>query len=198
LVHAAIDQIRQAGPDSLTTTSLTAAAGIVQSAFYVHFRDIDECKRAAAEQVATEIRQFVADQRRATGQRAPGDFEALVAHFRSMLDLFQTERCLSELLIRCRHDASPLGEVMRELVEQLRADLLADLAQQFGALPVRPPSAQRLAIYAELILGMVLAAGEALIDGRFRRAEPLARELATSTWAMAQAVLLGLMEAAGQ
>jgi hypothetical protein len=45
---------------------------------------------------------------------------------------------------------------------------------------------------------MVLAAGESLIDRRFRRAEPLARELATSTWAMAQAVLLGLTDAAGQ
>ena len=192
LVQAAIEQIRQAGPDSLTTVSVTAAAGIVQSAFYVHFRDIDQLKLAAAEQVASQVRQFVAAHRRDTGQRSPGDFEAAVTHFRSVLELFQTERCFSELLIRYRHDTSPLGVVMRQLLDQLRADLLADLEHQFGPLPVRQPDPARLGIYAELILGMVLSAGEALLDGRFRQPEQLARELATSTWAMARAVLEGV------
>lgn len=180
LVDAAIDLIRSHGIDALTTINVTQAAGIVQSGLYMHFRDLDDCKRAAAEQVATRIRRFVADHR----HHSTTDASGTARHFEAVLSLYETERRFAELFVRCRHDASPVGIVMRQLWDQMRADLDADLRAQFGHL-----EPARIAIHAELILGMVVAAGEAILDGRITDAGLLSHELGAAVTGVAAAVL---------
>lgn len=188
LLDAAIEIVRARGVDALSTVSVTRAAGIVQSGFYVHFRNLDDCKRAAAEQVAARVRQFVAAHRRA-GYGAPADLSSMADHYRVIMSLFQTERWFSQLLIRYRHDPSPLGLVFRQVLDGMRADLAADLRAQFE--PLLPPGQDpaRFAVYAELLQGMVIQAGEAMLEGRIADEALLARELAAAAMGMGRAVL---------
>ena len=187
-MDAAIDIIRTRGVDALTTVSVTEAAGIAQSGFYLHFKNVDDCKRSAAEQVAHGIRQFVADHRRTSGRQSPGDPAALANHFQAVLSLFQTERFCA-LLIRNRHDLSALGLVLRQLLDQLRTDLAADLHEQWAPLLLEGHDPPCYDIYANLILGMVMAAGEALLEQRLNDPKLLARELTAATVAMTTAVI---------
>ena len=188
LVDAAIAIIRREGIDGLTTVKVTQAAGIVQSGFYMHFANIGDLKRAAAEQVASEVADFVAEHRRA-GQDTRGDTNSVVEHYQQVLKLFLFERRFAEMLIRFRHDPSPLGTVLRELLSRIRKDLIADLHRQVQELQGAAPDDARIKIYADILLGMVMALGEALLEGRFEDPELLARELTISSIAIATAAM---------
>ena len=188
LIEAAGEIIRINGIEELNTVNVTRAAGIVQSGFYLHFKNIDDCKRAAAEAVAGRIRKFIAEHRR-SGRGQPADLPTVSRHFREILTLFEKERKFSELLIRHRHDRSPLGLVFRQVLDQMRVDLAADLQQQFQPLLPAEQDPIRFSIWAELLQGMVLQAGDALIDGRLTDTSVLAREMATAAIGMGAAVL---------
>jgi AcrR family transcriptional regulator len=189
LVDAAIELIRQGGAERLTTVRVAAGAGIVQSGFYMHFRNIDEIKRAAAQQIAADVRQFIAEHRRRGRQGNDADPEAVHEHYQATLQLFLFERRFAELLLRYRHDPSPLGEVLRELIDQLRGDLVDDLRQLVLRIAPGAADERRLTIYADVVMGMVMAVGEGLLDGRYDDPEPLARELTLASFALAKAAM---------
>ena len=184
LIEAAIEIIRKRGSDALSTVSVTRAAGIVQSGFYAHFDDVDDCKQAAAEHVAARIRRVVAEHRRA-GQQKTADLPSVTDHFEMILSLYQEERWFSELFLRYRYDRSPIGLVFRQLMDQMRTDLAADLRAQFE--PLLPPGHNPLlfAAHAELLQGMVIHAGEAMNEGRVADRCLLARELARAAIGLA-------------
>ena len=189
MVEAAIGLIRQEGAEQLTTTGVTARAGIAQSGFYLYFENIEDCKRAAAQQVAAEVRQFVAEYRRRSGPEADGDPAVIHDQHQATLRLFLYERRFAELLLRFRHDPSPLGEVLRELIDQLRGDLIDDLRQLVLRIAPGAADERRLTIYADVVMGMVMAVGEGLLDGRYDDPEPLARELTLASFALAKATM---------
>ncbi|MBI5832895.1 MAG: TetR family transcriptional regulator [Armatimonadetes bacterium] len=175
LVEAAIDQIREHGAAALTTVSVTRAAGMAQSGFYQHFRDLDECKAAAAHEVARELREFLREQH--ARSKSPGDLEELTANHRAILELFTSHGHLPDMVVRCRYDLSPLGDAMRQLLSDVRTVLADNLAEAFGVLGLPDLGPARFAVTAELIVGMVLAAGESLLDGRATDVDLIAREL---------------------
>jgi len=191
LVEAAIKLIREEGADRLTTTRVTAKAGIVQSGFYLYFPSIDECKRAAAEQVAADVQKFITDHRRRAGPESESDPEVVHEHYEAMLRLFLYERQFAELLLRYRHDPSPLGEVLRELSSQLRQDLIDDLRKLVRRFAPDREDDRRLAIYADIVTGMVWALGEGMLEGRYDAPEPLAQELTLVSFAIARTALAG-------
>jgi AcrR family transcriptional regulator len=155
----------------------------------MHFRNIDEIKRAAAQQVAADVRQFIAEHRRRGRQGNDADPEAVHEHYQTTLQLFLFERRFAELLLRYRHDPSPLGEVLRELHGQLRQDLIDDLRQMVGRIAPDRVDDRRLTIYADIVMGMVTALGEGLLEGRYDDPDPLARELTVASIAIGQAAL---------
>jgi len=187
LVEAAIEQIREHGAAALTTVSVTRAAGMAQSGFYSHFRDLDECKCAAAEEVSRQLREFLREQHDRT--QAPMDLETLAANHRAVLELFRQHGHLPDMVIRCRYDMSPLGEMLRQLLTDIRVVLAGNLAQRFGELGLPDLGAETYVIYAELVVGMFLAAGEALLEGRCTDVDRLAHELAMATAGMGLAAL---------
>lgn len=167
LIQAAIDLLRKEGAAALNTVNVTRAAGIVQSGFYMHFKNIDECKKAAAERVAKRIRDYVARHRRRMHSIDPDDLDLLREHCEKMLEIFSEEKKFAEIFLSYRRDLSPLGEVMRELQEQLHADLVEDLCHvifQNAEMPEK--ERERVSLQAEIILAAALTAGEALIEGR--------------------------------
>lgn len=167
LIQATIDLLRQEGIATLNTVNITRAAGIVQSGFYLHFKNIDEAKRVAAEQVADRIRNYVARHRRRVHNIDQESFDLLRAHCQKMLEIFETERGFAEVFLQYRYDRSPLGDVMRELQLQLHQDLVSDLYFViYQTNPIPEAERERISLHAQLILAAALTTGEALMDKR--------------------------------
>ena len=189
LIEAAIELMRQRGVEALSTVSVTAAAGFAQSSFYMHFKNVDECVRAAAEKVAGEARAFIAEHRRRTHEAAAADPAASLLHLQAVLRLFVEQRSFAELLVRHRHDRSPLGGMFRKMQDGVRADLIADSWRFAESLGVHRRHHQRVSLQAEFIHSNVMAAGEALLAGRYSDVELLAAELAATVEATIHASL---------
>jgi AcrR family transcriptional regulator len=186
LVQAAIELLRKEGAAALNTVNVTRAAGIVQSGFYMHFKNIDECKKAAAERVAKRIRDYVALHRRRMHKLDPDDLNLLREHCEKMLEIFHEEKKFAEIFISYRRDLSPLGEAMRELQSRLHNDLVEDLSLViFQGAHLSAKEQERVSLQAEMILAAALIAGEALIEGRVGNikvaADLLAINIMTST-----------------
>ena len=189
LLRAVIEIVSQRGVDALTTVGITDAAGFAQSSFYLHFKNVEECLYAATARIAEESRLFIAQHRRLTHEAASTDPTAPIAHLRAVLQLFLDQRHFSKLLFRYRHDPSPVGEVMRQMFEAVRGDLITDswsVAQSFG---VPSQCYSQVALTAEFIHGLVMAAGEALLDGRFTDLNMVAAELSATIDATTRAAL---------
>ncbi len=184
LVQAAIELIRKGGISAVSTVSVTQAAGFAQSSFYMHFANMDECLNAAAEKVGAEMRTFIATHRRQTQERGEKD------HFQAVLNLFLQERRFAELLLRHRHDSSPLGRVLGQLTEQIRADLISDLWHLAQSVGIGEEHYPRVALQSDFILASVFAAGEALLAGRVGDANLVAEELSLLTEAVFTATYL--------
>jgi AcrR family transcriptional regulator len=153
LLEAAIDIVRQEGPGALTTVRITRQAGIAQPGFYKYFPSVEVCLREAAIQASDRMRDMVASLRRSTRDR--NDPQQLAEHYQAVFDLALRERVFVELGLRCRLDASPLGEAVREVNLRLRRDLFDDLwkhASQAGLSEIHQPRIRRL---ADMLLGNV-------------------------------------------
>ncbi len=185
VLDATIAIVRREGVESLTTIRIMEVAGFAQSSFYVHFRNVPECLRAAAEQVAGSIRRFVAEHRRQTSASAAAGLQALVGHYAAVLRLFEEEQEFAELFLRHRRDVSALGEVMRRLHQELRTDLEADLLRTAEAAGLPPAARDRVRLQADFLLAQVLAAGEAILDRRCLDRSQLAEELAQTSLVIA-------------
>lgn len=181
LVAAAIELLHQCGVAAVSSVSVTKAAGFTQSSFYRHFANVEACLQAAAEKVAAEIRASAAEQRRRSHAASATDTTAPITHARLVLQGFLDQRNFAELLLYHRGDPSPVGQTLRKIMADLRADLVADawtLAQGLG-IPAR--SYPQVAIRAETLFACVMAAGESLLEGRCQDLDLLAREIAALT-----------------
>ncbi len=174
LLDATIDLIRREGLAVLSTVSITEQAGIVQSGFYAHFKNLDECLAAAAEQVVDRQRLVQSDFRsRAYAQLLGVDdmvrYESMRALWERSLDLMLEDRSFAELFLRFRRDASPLGKRVRKVFDQARADMARDMNEVAPRLGIGREFEPYTAFWGDLVLGMWLTATEALLDGSHDR-----------------------------
>ena len=184
LIEATITLLRSEGIGALNTVAITKAAGLAQSGFYQHFAGVDEAKRAAAELIAERIRNDVARQRRRVHTLDPNDLKLLQRYCQKMLEIFESEPRFAEIFLHNRHDRSPLGEVMRELLRQLHQDLLEDLQNVlFRRRKIEPAEREMLSLQAEIILAAAFTCGEAIIEKRVRSIESAAELLAVNALA---------------
>jgi AcrR family transcriptional regulator len=181
LLAAALDLLHAGGEAAVTTVSLTRAAGIVQSAFYQHFSNVEECLATAAERICRDIREAVANHRRRMYESGPGTGPNLEAAYRDLFGLVSRQRALMQLFLRYRTDPLALGGVMHRFARDLRTDLAGQLAGQVrkAGLPDPPPA--WLEALAESLVGASLAAVEAYLEGRSPGVEEAARLLAAFT-----------------
>jgi AcrR family transcriptional regulator len=183
LVQAAQELFRQGGAVAVTTTSITQAIGLTQSGFYQHFSSVEECLQVAAEQCGERLRQFVIDHLQKTQTNLQDPIAAHCLHFRAVLQLCLDERPLAELLLRRRHEDSPIGRTMKQLHDSLRNDLLHNLQGIAASLFPDLVGDVRLLVLVDCLLAMSLSAGEMLLEGR-GEIETLASELAQYTYAL--------------
>lgn len=191
LFDATIDLIQREGLAALTTVRITEHAGIVQSGFYAHFKNIDECVAATAEQVIDRQRSVQSDFRsRAYAHLLGADSLVGYANMRALwersLDLMLEDRVFAELFLRYRRDASPLGKRVRKLFDQARSDMARDMNEVAPRLGIGKEFEPYTAFWGDLVLGMWLTATEALLDGSHDR-EVVITMLAQTTCAGSRA-----------
>lgn len=163
LIDALIELTRADGIGTLSTTAVTRSAGVAQSVFYDHFKDMDEALSVAAEKVSGTLRAAIAAAREQLDRAAPSG--AVRASYAAAVEGLLAEPVLTELLLRHRRDPlSPLGACMRGILEHARADIISDLAR----LDASEGSLPNAAMHAEMFVAMTLAAVEGLLDGRFQ------------------------------
>lgn len=149
------------GLGGVSLREIAREAGVVPTAFYRHFTDMDDLGRAL---VAEAVRSL-SDALRRSGVPSvaddPAEIEEAVA--RLAADVL-TDRLSFVLLARER--ASGLAEVRSQLQAELRRlvdDVRVDLARRED---LRHRSAEDLAVVAELLLDTALALVEGLVDVR--------------------------------
>jgi TetR/AcrR family transcriptional regulator, fatty acid biosynthesis regulator len=190
LIHAAISILREEGISALSTVNITKKAGIAQSGFYMHFEDLDDCKKAAAEAIAKDFRAHVAEHRRQMHETDPDDLVLMKQHYEEILSIWKNERHLVEIFLRYRHDFSPLGEVMKNLMNQFRSDLAEDLQNILALKGVENIQASRVKILADLIIGNISTVGEAIIEHEITDLPEAAEILAVNTQQIFYAILV--------
>jgi AcrR family transcriptional regulator len=172
LIDAAIEILRHEGIEGLTTTRLANAAGITQPAFYVHFKNVDDCLRVTAEQLFERLNRLQAESRRKVYEgiktvRDLGRADIVAAAFDESLKIAMAEPRFMELFLRYRRDtSSPLGESMRKAQEKVRRGIADDgwrVAERVG---ISEMYRARFDTVADFILWLYLGAVEALLDER--------------------------------
>lgn len=184
LIDATIDIIRTEGVGALTTGKIANAAGIQQPGFYAHFKNVDECLRAAADQLAASMLDAEVKMRRERAFQVT-DRERLpdgIARMKLALGLWIENRRFSELLMRCRYDDSPLGETGRQVFRRARELLTEDILE----LAVKNGISTRYLREIELIATFLIAsfgnAIDLLLTGEARDLDTVATALARSNY----------------
>lgn len=169
LIDAAAELLRTEGVSAVTTTRITQAVGVTQPAFYVHFRNVDECLSIAAEQLATRMLTLLREAR-ATVRAKPG--EDVEGALNNTLQVLLSEPKLVEIFLQYRRDtSSAVGQLLAATYDRARAELAEDMelgAQLLGVPEGVLPSAR---IQADLLAALALGAIELILDGRAERTD---------------------------
>jgi AcrR family transcriptional regulator len=186
-MDAVTDLLYEEGPVAMSTVRIAQRAGIVQSGFYRHFPSVEECLRAKADQLGADLAWPALNGISSLYETDPTNAALLANVLEEFFIGMLTHRRLYQLMVRHRHDASPLGEAFRRVFDQSRLELTASLwalARRFR-LPVTARSG--VALLAEFAIESTSSVGTALLTGRARdpraAAETLARCLVSAVTA---------------
>ena len=161
------------------------------SGFYAHFRNIEECERAAAD----AYRQYVDDHMRAYAKlRTASDLPAAIDASEALLASWLKQPEWITVLARCRFDDSPLGKAVRDLYAAVRKDFqeaLWDLATKLG---VRGRHLREVEAIAELCVGQFVTMLERLAEGRASDVRAAAEQLARANFAVVSAAFKRMAE----
>lgn len=163
LIAAAIEILRREGPAGATTGRIAAGAGLKQASFYAHFLDRDACLEAAAAAIGERMLA------RVRAALLPIDLDDLRGSIRrvyaALLDTMIAESDLTRTFLAHRSDpASPLGVGIQRDLDRARKDLIE--AIRLYGVRAAPPVA---AMYAEMLVAVMLGLAEAVLAGRVTR-----------------------------
>lgn len=165
LLDAAATILSKRGYGALSASAVARAAGIAQPTFYVHFRDKDDLVRTLGEEQIGALRARLRDAR----QRiiAGAGVDAVRETFRVPLETWIERPSLLRLWAQeLHHPGSPVGAMARQLRDEVRRDLVDDLAR-FG-LPSRTRAdRERLDMMAEAMIAQTEALALGVLDGRY-------------------------------
>lgn len=141
ILDAAIMLALENGPEALSTVRIARAMDIVQSGFYAHFKNMDDCISALALRIEASVRAPIAERMAALRQSNPSDAATLTPYYEGLFDLIEDTGPLMELFLRYRQDRSPLGAVL----DQGEAALVEDLTDHLDAIMPADAGAPALA-----------------------------------------------------
>ncbi len=195
LIDATIDIVRADGVGALTTGRIANGAGIQQPGFYAHFKNVDDCLRMAAEQVADHVIQAEARMRRAhvLSSHAQDRQQEIEARMRFAVRLWLDNRRFAEIFTRCRHDATPIGEVCRQTGARAKAELVADLWELAKSLGLRSQWLPDLDLMAALLVAAFVAAIDMTLSSQQRDPDAVAVALARNQYHYVRAELTRML-----
>ncbi|HEX4812215.1 MAG TPA: TetR family transcriptional regulator [Nonomuraea sp.] len=166
LLRAALAILDEEGEAGLSTVKVARAAGIAQSSFYVHFKDMQELLLVLAQEGGERLRASMREARR-KAREAPGDLERHRDTFRIPLDAICRHPELLRIQLRARHDpSSSLREFAVETAATYRRHHAADLAE-LGYTADDERDRRRLEMIAEGVNAATNALAMGHLEGRY-------------------------------
>ncbi|MEV4172336.1 TetR family transcriptional regulator [Nonomuraea sp. NPDC049709] len=166
LVRAALAILDEEGEAGLTTVKVAKAAGIAQSSFYVHFKDMQELLGVLVEEGGARLRGSMREARR-RAREAPDDLERHRETFRIPLEAICRHPELLRIQLRARHDpSSSLRDFAVETAAAYREHHAADLAA-LGYTADNERDRRRLEMIAEGINAATNALAMGHLEGRY-------------------------------
>ncbi|MFB4278995.1 TetR family transcriptional regulator [Nonomuraea sp. MTCD27] len=166
LVRAALAILDEEGEAGLTTVKVAKAAGIAQSSFYVHFKDMQELLGVLVEEGGERLRGSMREARR-RAREAPDDLERHRETFRIPLEAICRHPELLRIQLRARHDpSSSLRDFAVETAAAYREHHAADLAA-LGYTADNERDRRRLEMIAEGINAATNALAMGHLEGRY-------------------------------
>jgi AcrR family transcriptional regulator len=127
LLGSALRILDTEGEAGLSTGNVCRSAGIAQSTFYVHFRNMQDLLEALGEEAGRRVGPVVREARRRSSA-APHSADRLRQAFRVPLEVMCGHPEFFRLSVRARFDrSSPLGEAARRRAADTRAHMVEDL-----------------------------------------------------------------------
>ncbi|MGW3342548.1 TetR family transcriptional regulator [Nonomuraea rubra] len=166
LIRAALSILDEEGEAGLSTVKVAKAAGIAQSSFYVHFKDMQELLRVLAEEGGERLRSSMREARRKAREH-PGDLDLHRETFRIPLESICRHPELLRIQIRARHDpSSSLRDFATETAAAYREHHAADLAA-LGYTADNERDRRRLEMIADGINAATNALAMGHLEGRY-------------------------------
>lgn len=179
LLEAGLALLAERGYEGVTTGRVARRAGVAQPTFYVHFRDKDELLRAVASDALAKIRVALREVRLRLGHG--GDVMALTREtFRLPLSMMAEQHgdLLRLFVAELYRPHSAIGRSGRDLIAELTADLVEDLAAI--GITAAVPTAE-LALISETVIMLTVHFGMAHVEARKLDLDALADLLARTT-----------------
>lgn len=186
LIDAAVAICAGEGHLAVTTTRLARAAGISQPGFYKHFRNVDACLEAMADEIGTAIHERDGQARRAMrmGKDPRNNIREV---YRVALDAMLHDATWARLYFRYRRETGhALGRAMRDQDVRAHAQLARDIEELAQQLNVGPVPEVYLLPYVVLLRGQTDGAAQALLDGRVKDRALMIELLTELTWSFLQ------------
>ncbi|MFG1616597.1 TetR family transcriptional regulator [Nonomuraea wenchangensis] len=166
LIRAALAILDQEGEAGLSTVKVAKAAGIAQSSFYVHFKDMQDLLRVLAEEGGERLRGAMREARR-KAREEPGDLDRHRDTFRIPLEASCRHPELLRIQLRARHDpSSALRDFAVRTAAAYRDHHAADLAA-LGYTADDERDRRRLEMIAEGINAATNALAIGHLEGRY-------------------------------
>jgi AcrR family transcriptional regulator len=194
LMDASVDLLFESGLGAVTTVQITKRAGIVQSGFYKHFASIDECVIERLEQFEKQIAVQLNDAIRSIHDADPFDEQSWAEMLDGVFGIFLRERRYSWLLLRYRHDPTPIGRALSKTIARVRSELATNLwvlGSRFGVPAERLTHMESL---ADFMIGATINAVEGLLEGRHKDKDALGQMLARNVVAATVVEISTLLE----
>ncbi|MFB4319083.1 TetR/AcrR family transcriptional regulator [Actinomadura sp. 21ATH] len=166
LLASALRILDTEGEAGLSTGNVCRNAGIAQSTFYVHFRNMQDLLQALGEEAGRRTGPVVREARRRSSA-APHSAERLREAFRVPLEMMCGHPEFFRLSVRARYDrASPLGDAARRRAAATRAQLVEDLVA--AGLPGGTDTERaRLEMVADGVYGLTETMATGHLEGRY-------------------------------
>jgi len=171
LVDAAIGLSAGRGFAGLSLREVCREAGLVPTAFYRHFRDMDDLGLALVDEVALSLRRLMREARR-KAERQRSRVEASAVTF---VDFIRRNANLFRILLGERSGSSPaFRKSLRREMNLFVSELAEDL--QRAALQARRPLADPV-LAAEAIVAVVFTVGAEALDLSVQECKKLTERL---------------------
>jgi AcrR family transcriptional regulator len=168
LIEAALKISAQRGFSALSLRELTREAGIAPTAFYRHFRDMDELGLVLIDEVGLGLRQLMRQARQRAG-KGPSVVQTSIDVF---MDYVQANPNLFRLLLGERSGSSPsFRKALHSEIERFIGELTEDLGRN-----ARRPL-EDVGLAAEAIVAVVFTVGAETLDLPAHRRPALAERI---------------------